>query len=74
MINCNGWLQQTRFLPLECKDIIFAGTCFKPFEGKEYSTFVSIKNSKRLNKGNFTLKSNSNKIKLYGGGGNIILF
>ena len=30
--------------------------------------FKSIKNSKRRNKGNFTLKSNSKKIKLDGGG------
>ena len=30
--------------------------------------------SKRRNKGNFTSKSNSNKIKLFGVGGNIILF
>ena len=30
--------------------------------------FKSLKNCKRRNKGNFTLKSNSNKIKLFGGG------
>ena len=29
----------------------------------------SLRNIKRRNKGNFTLKSNSNKIKLCGGGG-----
>ena len=31
--------------------------------------FKSLRNSKRRNKGNFTSKSNSNKIKLCGGGG-----
>ena len=31
--------------------------------------FKSLRNSKRCNKGNFTLKSNSNKIMLCGGGG-----
>ena len=31
--------------------------------------FKSLRNSKRRNKGNVTLKSNSNKIKLCGGGG-----
>ena len=36
--------------------------------------FKALINSKRRNKGNFTSKSNSNKIKLCGGGGNIILF
>ena len=36
--------------------------------------FKSLRNSKRHNKGNFMSKSNSNKIKLCGGGGNIILF
>ena len=30
--------------------------------------FESLRNSKRRNKGNFTSKSNSNKIKLYEGG------
>ena len=34
------------------------------------SIFKSLRNSKRPNKGNFTSKSNSNKIKLCGGGGN----
>ena len=36
--------------------------------------FKSLRNSKSCNRGNFTSKSNSNKIKLFGGGGNIILF
>ena len=36
--------------------------------------FKSLRNCKRGNKGKFTLKSNSNKIMLSGGGGNIILF
>ena len=36
--------------------------------------FKSLRNSKRRKKGNFTSKSNSNKIKLCRGGGNIILF
>ena len=31
--------------------------------------FKALKNSKRRNKGNFMSKSNSNKIKLCGGGG-----
>ena len=31
--------------------------------------FKSLRNSKRRNKGNFTSKSNSNQIKLFGGGG-----
>ena len=31
--------------------------------------FKSLRNSKRRNKGNFTSESNSNKIKLFGGGG-----
>ena len=31
--------------------------------------FKSLRNSKRLDKGNFTSKSNSNKIKLCGVGG-----
>ena len=31
--------------------------------------FKSFRNSKRRNKGNFMSKSNSNKIKLCGGGG-----
>ena len=31
--------------------------------------FKSIRNGKRRNKGNFTSKSNSNKIKFSGGGG-----
>ena len=31
--------------------------------------FKSLRNSKRRNKGNFTSESNSNKIKLCGGGG-----
>ena len=35
--------------------------------------FKSIRNSKRRNKGNFTLKSNSNKIKFVGVGSIIIL-
>ena len=34
----------------------------------------SIRNSKRRNKGNIRSKYNGNKIKLGGGGGNIILF
>ena len=38
------------------------------------STFKSIRNCKRHNKGNFTSKSNSNKIMLYGGGGHDYLF
>ena len=33
--------------------------------------FKSLRNCKRRNKGNFTLKSNSNQIMLCGGGGNI---
>ena len=36
--------------------------------------FKSLRHSKRLNKGNFTLKSYSNNMMLCGGGGNIILF
>ena len=35
--------------------------------------FKSLRNSKRRNKGNFTSKSNSNKIKLCGVGGNVII-
>ena len=34
--------------------------------------FKSLRNCKRLKKGNFTLKSNSNKIKLCGVGSNIM--
>ena len=36
---------------------------------KEIVLFKSLRNNKRSNKGNFTSKSNSNKIKLCGGGG-----
>ena len=36
---------------------------------QEIVLFKSLRNSKRRNKGNFTSKSNSNKIKLCGGGG-----
>ena len=35
----------------------------------DYKYVKSLRNSKRPNKGNFTSKSNSNKIKLFGGGG-----
>ena len=35
----------------------------------EIVLFRSLRNSKRRNKGNFTSKSNSNKKKLCGGGG-----
>ena len=35
--------------------------------------FKSLRNSKKRKKGNFTLKSNSNKIMLCGGGGQLYL-
>ena len=41
---------------------------------KKIVLFKSLRNCKRRNKGNFTAKSNSNKIKLCGGGDNIVLF
>ena len=44
-------------------DIIFIQTNLK------IVLFKSLRNSKRCNNGNFTSKSNSNKIKLCGGGG-----
>ena len=47
---------------------------FNVYETMKIVLFKSLRNSKRRNKGNFTSKSNSNKIKLCGGGGNIILF
>ena len=43
---------------------------FKSLIGNEkYIIFKSLRNCKRRNKGNFMLKSNSNKIMLCGGGG-----
>ena len=39
------------------------------YSKQEIVLFKSLRNSKRRNKGNFTSKSKSNKIKLCGGGG-----
>ena len=46
----------------------------RPGRIEQIVLFKSPRNSKRHNKGNFTSKSDSNKIKLCEGGGNIILF
>ena len=39
------------------------------FTRREIVLFKSLRNCERRNKGNFTLKSNLNKVMLYGGGG-----